>query len=268
MEILLLGTGAADGIPAFFGEDRVSRMARERGGREVRSRSAALIDGHLKVDLGPETWVQCAREGVTARDWSAVIFTHSHDDHITGSELQYALYPFTADLFAPFTVFGNAAIEARLAARYPEWPIEFIRIGSFEPFPHAGYTVTPIAAHHKLDEDSLNLIFDDGERRFLYATDTGYWQEQTWEFLAGQRLDGLVIECTEGRFRTAYHGHVDLAECLKMVERLRSMGVLLEGAQVVTTHHAAAGDLTHEELVAALAPFGIVPGYDGMRIQL
>jgi phosphoribosyl 1,2-cyclic phosphate phosphodiesterase len=51
MKVLLMGTGGADGIPALYGNDRVSKFARANGGKDLRTRSAALIDGVFKLDL-------------------------------------------------------------------------------------------------------------------------------------------------------------------------------------------------------------------------
>ena len=95
MNIRLLGTGAADGIPGFFGNDMVSRYARENGGKDVRTRSAALIDGVLKIDFPPDTLTQVQRDLLDALDWTGLVFTHSDDDHFAVDELQYALFPFT-----------------------------------------------------------------------------------------------------------------------------------------------------------------------------
>ena len=37
MKIHLLGTGGADGIPSFFGASELSTLARERGGKDIRT---------------------------------------------------------------------------------------------------------------------------------------------------------------------------------------------------------------------------------------
>ena len=63
MQVRLLGTGGSDGIPAFYGNDRVSAHARKVRGKEMRTRSAALVDGTLKIDLGPDTLCQLNAHG-------------------------------------------------------------------------------------------------------------------------------------------------------------------------------------------------------------
>ncbi len=265
MTIRLLGTGAADGIPGFYGSDRVSQYARAHGGKNMRTRSAALVDGILKIDLPPDTLVQLHRNGLDARDWTALLFTHSHEDHFTVSEIQYALYPFTELEQLPFQIFGNATVAAIIADRYPDWPIDFQEFKAFRTRKHAGYLITPVPAHHQPNEACFNLLIEQ-DRTLLYATDTGIWDEPTFEFLSEKRLDCLVIECTEGFRDSDYDGHLNLASLTQVLERLRTLGTVHQGTIVVTTHHAHTGKATHEELELALTPLGAQPGFDGMVV--
>jgi phosphoribosyl 1,2-cyclic phosphate phosphodiesterase len=268
MTIRLLGTGAADGIPGLFSADRVSNYARQHGGKDVRTRTGALIDGLIKIDLPPDTLMQLQRDRLSAADWCALVFTHSHDDHFAPTELQYCLYPFTDAECAHFTIYGNGEICRRIAELYPKWPYELIETRSFESVTHADYKITPVKANHKPDEDSHNLVFERDGKRLLYATDTGVWEEETWEFLQDVRLDLLVIECTDGFSYTDYYGHLDIALCKEVVERLRKMGTLSDSSKVLTTHHSHNGQATHNELVAAFSDCGIEPAYDGLEIAI
>ncbi len=268
MNVLLLGTGGADGIPAFYSESRVSQYARAHGGKDIRTRCAAIVDDTLKIDLGPDTWCQLTREGVDARDWTALLFTHSDADHLAIDELQYALYPFNDFEYVGFQVYANALICRQIIERYPEWPFELFMTKSFEPFEHGGYKISPIRAMHKEDEDAHNLIFQAAGQTFLYGTDTGIWEEPTWEYLQDFSLDLLVIECTEGFVQTPYSGHLDIKDCLAVLERLRKQGTIHDKTRIVTTHHSHNGDATHEELERALNPHGVEIGYDGMRIEI
>jgi len=268
MTIRLLGTGAADGIPALFSDTEISRLARINGGKDVRTRSGALIDDCLKIDFGPDTLTQAHRDRLDASEWSAIVFTHSHDDHFAISELQYALYPFRDAEYANFVVYGNATICARMNERYPDWPFEIVCTQSFQPFRHGPYEITPIRANHMPEEDAQNLIISDGTATVLYATDTGYWCDETWEFLTDFRLDALIVECTEGIRRTEYAGHMDVNDALRTVQRLRENHVLRPDAPAFTTHHSENGGATHETLERLLGPHGVQPAWDGLVIQI
>ena len=267
MNIRLLGTGAADGIPGFFADDMVSRYARDHGGKDVRTRSAALVDGVLKIDLPPDTLTQLHRDRLDARDWTALIFTHSDDDHIAVDELQYAMVPFTELDYLPFTIFANKHVSGEIQCRYPDWPMEMVETHSFEAFEHSGYTVTPVKATHIEHEDCQNLIIQSEGKSLLYATDTGVWPEVTFEFLKAYRFDVLVIECTDGFNDSTYKGHLNVEGVLSVVSRLRKDGVVDSASRVVTTHHGHFGNARHCDLEEALRPHQIEPGFDGMLIE-
>jgi len=267
MEIRLLGTGAADGIPALFDSSEVSCRARREGGKDVRTRSSALVDGHLKLDFPPDIWTQAQRFALQPFDWTGLIFTHSHDDHFARNELQYALFPFTAEFAMPWPIYANSVVIDRIHDRYPHWPLELHLTKSFCPFTHLDYTITPVRANHKLDEDAHNLLIQTGSQTLFYATDTGLPLAETMEFLEGWRVDGLVIECTEGFIPTEYYGHLDLTQCVAVVNHFRERGILKDGAPVVTTHHAASGGASFDQLVNALTPHQIQAGYDGVCLS-
>lgn len=268
MVVRLLGTGSADGVPAMFGRTRVDEFARKNRGKDIRTRSAALIDGQLKVDLPPDTNCQLQRDGLCADEWIGLVFTHADDDHFTPSEIQYGIYPFLPSEYAPFPIYGNTAVCEPIRTMYPDWPIELIETRSFETYSCAEYEITPIAANHTRGEDCHNLIIDDGKTKLLYATDTGFWHEETWRFLEGWTLDGIVLECAAGRIESWYWGHINAEQFFEMIGRLRAMKVLGPDAIIVTTHHDSKGELTHEEAVALFEPHGVVVGFDGMEFEI
>jgi phosphoribosyl 1,2-cyclic phosphate phosphodiesterase len=268
MIVRLMGTGGADGIPAFYGNDRVSQYARAHRGKDIRTRAAAVIDDTLKIDLGPDTYHQMVRDGLDPRAWSALLFTHSDADHFAPDELMYVLYPFVEEDYVQFTIYANEFICDRIQAKFPDWPFELVATHSFQTFSHGEYTITPVHAFHKPEEDAHNFVIQDGRTTFLYATDTGLWEEPTWNALAQHSIDGMVIECAEAFADSNYDGHLDAHEVLYVVNRMRSEGILREGAPVLTTHMSSRGDATHQELTDFFAPYGIEVGYDGQVLEI
>lgn len=267
MNIRLLGTGGADGIPGFYSDSRVSQYARQHKGKDIRSRASALVDDSLKIDLGPDSWSQIARDGLDARDWTALLFTHSDADHFAPDELMYTLFPFNDFEFAGFVVYANLTICRRILEKFPEWPVEMRTTKSFVPMQHAGYTILPIRAHHLDEEDAHNLVISDGASTLLYGTDTGVWDPPTWEALGDLKLDCLVLECSEGFASTKYDGHLDIEEFDLVLDRLIKLGTVHSGTQIWTTHHSHQGEGTHEELCAHFEPRGVNVGYDGVVIE-
>ncbi len=64
MNIQFLGTAAAEGVPALFCDCETCRESRLRGGRNVRTRSQALVDGVLLIDMGPDTLLHEMKYGL------------------------------------------------------------------------------------------------------------------------------------------------------------------------------------------------------------
>ena len=59
MRVTYLGTGAAEGVPALFCNCKYCRAAKQRGGREIRSRAQVLYDD-LSVDFPPDAFYHAA----------------------------------------------------------------------------------------------------------------------------------------------------------------------------------------------------------------
>ena len=46
-----------------------------------------------------------------------------------------------------------------------------------------------------------NKCLVEKEKRFLYAHDTGWFLEETWEYLKGKELSLVSLDCTHGKNR-------------------------------------------------------------------
>ncbi len=266
MKVRLLGTGAADGIPSLFGGGPANEYARTHGGKDIRTRAAALLDENIKIDFGPDTLSQVHRERLNPEDWSAVVFTHSDDDHLDVNELQYFLFPFCENEFMPFTIYGNHEVVRKVSEKYPAWPFDLVETKAFQPFAHAGYTITPVHAQHGEEEENHNLIFQRDGKTLIYATDTGVWGDETFEFTRGLEAAALVIECTDGLSESLWQGHLNLMTCLGMVRKMSELAVIAPDARICTTHHSYTGG-RHCDLVKALGAHGIETGYDGLVLE-
>ena len=82
MKIKYYGTGASEGIPALFCKCPVCEEARKNGGRDIRSRSQALINDDLLVDFPPDTFMHIVYGGLDLQSIHTCLITHSHSDHL------------------------------------------------------------------------------------------------------------------------------------------------------------------------------------------
>ena len=87
MKIKYLGTAAAEGIPAVFCECETCQKAMSLGGKNIRTRSQALIDGKLLIDFPADTYIHSLMYGIKLCDIKHCLITHSHSDHLYPEEI-------------------------------------------------------------------------------------------------------------------------------------------------------------------------------------
>ena len=259
MKINLLGTSGAEGWPGLFCRCHVCHVARTAGGKNLRTRSSALIDGVLKLDFPADILHQIARWNIDLLDLRAILITHSHDDHLCASELQYASRYFVPEpLQQSLPIYGpiDAICKIKAAVEISELPFVLHVLEPYVPVDIAGYTVTPILARHDPEIVCFNYIITDAAgATLLYATDTGWYDEETWRVLERSHFDGIVIECGNGPEVGGYPGHLSIGEVRALRERLLDSGSISITTPITATHFPHLGGMLHDELEAAFAGF-------------
>ena len=87
MKIKYLGTAACEGVPAAFCRCEVCEKSRKAGGRNIRTRSQALVDDTLLLDLNADTYVHSLFYGLDLPSIHTCLITHDHEDHLYQDEL-------------------------------------------------------------------------------------------------------------------------------------------------------------------------------------
>lgn len=269
MDLLFVGTGAADYETAFTCSCPTCATARARPGRNLRHYSSLLVNGRLLIDCGPTVPWRLAELDVPPAQVEALVFTHSHEDHCDPPAVASLLVARGAGR-GPLPVFGNEATLKRLA-----------EVAGLEPHPvrpgdrveAAGLTLTAVAANHIVEqEETLNWVVRDGGARLWYATDTAWPLPATWAALGEYLPTAVVAEATFGLLGPDEHGdclthHLNWPEFLRLREAMIAEGRLDAGAPFVATHLSQHLVPPHEEFVNNAVP-PVVVAYDGMRLRL
>lgn len=274
MKIKYLGTGAAEGWPALFCNCDSCIRARKLGGKNIRTRSQALIDDRLLLDISPDTYMHMLNFGLDLPHIHHVLVTHTHQDHYYIDEFMMRSDMFANDLDGSLTVYGNDAVvkkfwqihgtesyHARIGDR-----LRCIELKEFITTEIAGIHVTPLLANHNKAEKCYIYLLEKENRTILYGNDTGYFPEETWEYLKHVKMDLVSLDCTQIKYRDGKN-HMGIPDVIDTRERMQRIKCVKDDTKYILTHFSHNGVLLHHELEAAVAPLGLIPAFDGFEME-
>lgn len=276
MKIKYLGTGAAEGIPAMFCNCEVCKYARKMGGKEIRTRSQALIAGKLLIDFPADSYTHILKEGMDLSSVAHLLITHSHDDHF---------YPFDLLLRLPdygknwgvrqMNVYGNHQVNSLLREMGERYSVPGIweyliphEIKPFDVLEIDGYEITCLPARHMEKEEALVFLIEKDHRLFLYGNDTGIPGSGFWEGLNGRKLDGVSMDCTMGREMSPFWGHMGYEDVRSIRTGMEQEKISGADTKWIITHFSHNGGWRAADMDEELDNSGFEAAYDGMEIEV
>lgn len=272
MTLRILGSAAAEGVPAIFCVCDVCREARRRGGRNIRRRCTYLVGNRTMVDFGPDAYSSMIAFGLDYSRLEHLLISHAHQDHWYPEDLFFRRPGFSIVAEGNhLTVHGNASVGAKLAERVLEtdrYAMGFRQAQAFvEVDLGEGMTAIPLPANHAHEQEAFLWLVQTPHGTILFGNDTGWFPAETWDFLGGQELKVVLLDSTSGRIPSR-EGHMGAAVVVEARDMLEKIGALAPGAVVVANHFSHNGGMLHEELEEFFAPHGIQVAYDGMMLEL
>jgi phosphoribosyl 1,2-cyclic phosphate phosphodiesterase len=250
MKLTFLGTGTSRGIPVIGCDCTVCHSSNPRN---KRLRCSLLIESSAAVVI--DTSVDFRAQMLThrVRRLDAVVFTHSHADHILGLD---DVYPFNLKSGKSIPVFGSPETLEQLKItfrylfaeeRYPGIPsLDLIPVnGAFEV---GDLRFEPIEVFH-----GQMPVFGYRIGDFAYVTDVSYIPETSME-----KLQGLKVLALDGLRHRRHPTHFSLTEAVGVTETLRPQKTYL----VHMTH-----EVDHDEEESRL-PNGVSLAYDGLTLEM
>lgn len=276
MEIQYLGTAAAEGWPALFCDCEICHKARELGGKDLRTRTQAIIDGTLLIDFPPDTYTHALKYSFNLGQIQHLLITHSHMDHFFPVELIHRHEHFGHNAKGMLHVYGNAAVEkafydAVLIDRFKVHPLDgsvkFIRLEPFADFMAEGYHIIPLPADHDKRETCLIYIIEKDGKCLLYGHDTGLkMSQEAWDCIFSHKFDLISMDATMGKNSSDGY-HMGLPDDLKFVKLLEEKGCIDSNTIKVINHFSHNGKMTHAELEEFAEAHGMIASYDGMKVN-
>ncbi len=277
MEIQYLGTASAEGWPALFCNCEICRRAREVGGKELRTRTQALVDGKILIDLPPDTYMHALKYSLQLGQIRHLLVTHSHMDHFFPVELIHRHEHFGHYAEGILQVYGSEAAEkafydAVLIDRFKVHPLDdavrFVRLEPFADFMADGYHIIPVPADHDKRETCLIYVIEKDGKSLLYGHDTGMnLSQEAWDCILGRTYDLISLDSTMGKHHAKEY-HMGLPDVLTVVRRMEERGCIRPDTVKVINHFSHNGKMTHEELERFAAEHGLTAAYDGMNVRV
>jgi phosphoribosyl 1,2-cyclic phosphate phosphodiesterase len=258
LKVTLLGTGTSHGVPAIGCDCDVCHSPDPRDRRLRPSILIQLPDAaggatNVLVDTSTDLRAQALTHNIRRID--AILFTHSHADHVLGlDEIRrynamqqaaipcYADEPTLADLRRMFTYVFNPP--SAVGGGLPQLTASRI----MGPFVLGGVDIVPVPIFH-----GRRQILGFRIGAFAYLTDCSRIPDESWPLLDGVRV--LVLDALRDR---PHPTHFSIAEALEVVARLAP-------ERTYFTH--ICHDLAHAATCARL-PAGVELAYDGQVLEI
>lgn len=278
MKLKFLGTGSCEGVPALFCKCKGCVTARERGGKNIRTRSQAVVDNKILIDFPADTYMHMINGNVDLVNIHTILLTHAHEDHLVPSELRMRdsnKFCYGGEECQDLVVYSSSASGKVLTdnlgdeTAYKSHRVKNKVVVPFIPLEIEGYTIIPIKASHAFELDSYNYIIKKDGKSLLYAVDTGYFLDETWEYLENNEkcFDTVVLESS---FLDApgVKTHMGIPDNIKVRERLLEKGLANENTKFYLTHMSHYRSPLQEETENRVRPLGFNVAYDNLEVEV
>ena len=253
-QVTFLGTGTSHGVPAI---GCTCAVCRSTDPRDRRSRPSIYVDVNggpaILIDTSTDLRFQALALGITRVD--AILFTHSHADHVMGLDDVRRFNALKGGSIPAFADERTCADLRRMFSYVFEPPKE--KSGGIPQIGlstiHGRFNVGPVGVQPIPLLHGSRPILGFRFGNFAYLTDCNRLPDEAWPLLAG--LDVLVLDALRHR---PHPTHFTVAEALGVVERLGPR-------QTYFTH--ICHDLPHAATNEAL-PASVALAYDGLTVTI
>ncbi len=274
MKLKYYGTAAAEGIPALYCSCDVCKYSKKAGGRNIRTRSQALLNDSLLIDICPDTLYHYHVLGLPLEKIEYALITHKHADHLDTPTITMRSKGFVTHDLPRLNIYGSMPTidlifdELRKNGRNNDERWNLYEIAPFETKTIDSFCVTPYKANHAFNTYPYIYDISDGEKRMLYAHDSGFFLDETWHYLENFTpfFNLVSLDCTMGIADSAGHFHMNIPDCERVKSRLIDIGCADKDTIFVLNHFSHNGHVSYDALSEIADSKGFTVSYDGLEI--
>ncbi|WP_028550562.1 MBL fold metallo-hydrolase [Paenibacillus sp. UNC451MF] len=266
MKLHFLGTAAAEGWPGLFCRCEHCNKAKQLGGKNIRTRSSVLIDDTFKVDFPPDSYYHMLRDNIDMAAVEHLFITHTHTDHLHAADLEKRSPVCAAGIDKPLHIYGHdLALQSCL--RELDLKTNRYELHLIHPFRTVQVDeetrVTPLLADHDKRQTCLLYFIEKRGKALLYGNDSGWFPQETWDWLEGKSFDAAILDCTKGPL-TGRRNHMNIEAILEINIIFQDKQMLRDQGRIIATHFSHNCGMLHEDLEREFNPHGILVAFDGM----
>ena len=251
IKLTFLGTGTSQGIPVIGSKHPVCLSTNPK---DKRLRTSALISingKNILIDCGPDFRIQMLNNNCAKID--AILFTHEHNDHVSGLDDVRPLYFLHGDI----PIYANKRVIESLKYRFnyifnkkekiPGSPNLLINEINDKFNLYENEIIVLNAKHGNLKINGFRI------GKIAYYTDVKYIPESEFKKLFG--LDVLVINSLRIE---EHYSHYNLKNALELIRKIKPKRAYLTHV----SHKLGFHDDVQESL-----PNNVFLAYDGLQIK-
>ncbi|NLC43520.1 MAG: hypothetical protein GX783_04485 [Clostridiales bacterium] len=271
MKIKLLGTAAAEGIPGIFCNCDICTYARKHGGKDIRTRSQAIINDKYLVDFPMDSYMHSINFDINFYDINHILITHPHGDHFYPQEIEFRCPPYAHGQEGKLlNVYGPGSIKEL----FPDFPskqnqdyIKFHKLNAFETYYIDELQVTPMTALHSRDFECFVYLIEHEGKKLLYGHDSGFFPQETMNYLKNTIVDCVLCDTTYGK-KIDGNNHMGVLDNFQLRNLLVEQNSADEDTKFILTHLSHNGELTHKQLERMARDNGFIAAYDGYEHEI